>query len=50
MISLGGMADVDFGDMLDYLGTDHHTRGSRRSRTRRKFMSASRAAAQWCHV
>ena len=27
MISLGGMADVDFGDMLDYLATDRQTRG-----------------------
>jgi acetyltransferase len=26
MVSLGGMADVDCGDMLDYLATDRHTR------------------------
>ena len=26
MVSLGGMADVDFGGMLDYLATDRNTR------------------------
>lgn len=50
VISLGGMADVDFGDMLDYLSIDLATRaillymeGITHSR---KFMSAARAAAR----
>jgi acetyltransferase len=50
VVSLGEMADVDFGDMLDYLAGDPHTRaillyveGITRGR---KFMSAARAAAR----
>jgi acetyltransferase len=50
VVSLGDMADVDFGDMLDYLAADAHTRaillyveGITRGR---KFMSAARAAAR----
>ncbi|MGC2413012.1 MAG: CoA-binding protein, partial [Stellaceae bacterium] len=50
VVSLGDMADVDFGDMLDYLAADQHTRaillyveGITRGR---KFMSAARAAAR----
>ena len=50
LVSLGDMADVDFGDMLDYLGTDNHTRAILlyiESITQaRKFMSAARAAAR----
>ena len=49
MVSLGGMADVDFGDMLDYLATDRHTRAIllyvEAVTYARKFMSAARAAA-----
>jgi acetyltransferase len=50
VVSLGDMADVDFGDMLDWLATDAHTRtillyveGLTHGR---KFMSAARAAAR----
>ena len=50
VVSLGDMADVDFGDMLDYLAADPHTHaillyveGITRGR---KFMSAARAAAR----
>jgi acetyltransferase len=50
VVSLGDMADVDFGDMLDYLAADAHTgaillyvEGITRGR---KFMSAARAAAR----
>jgi acetyltransferase len=50
VVSLGDMADVDFGDMLDYLAADPHTRaillyveGITRGR---KFMSAARAASR----
>jgi acetyltransferase len=50
MVSLGGMADVDFGDMLDYLATDGHTRAIllyvEAITHARKFMSAARAAAR----
>ncbi len=50
LVSLGDMADVDFGDMLDYLATDGHTRAILlyvESITHaRKFMSAARAAAR----
>ncbi len=50
VISLGDMADVDFGDLLDYLAMDHHTRAvlmyvESISQTR-KFMSAARIAAR----
>jgi acetyltransferase len=50
VVSLGDMADVDFGDMLDYLAGDPHTgaillyiEGVTHGR---KFMSAARAAAR----
>jgi acetyltransferase len=50
MVSLGGMADVDFGDLLDYLATDGHTRAIllyvEAVSHARKFMSAARAAAR----
>ena len=49
-VSMGDMADVDFGDMLDYLAIDPGTRAillyvEAVSQTR-KFMSAARAAAR----
>src|SRR6516164_1281459 len=50
VVSLGDMADVDFGDMLDYLAADQHTlaillyvEGIVHGR---KFMSAARAASR----
>jgi acetyltransferase len=50
MVSLGGMADVDVGDTLDYLATDSHTRAIllyvEAITHARKFMSAARAAAR----
>ncbi|RZJ08067.1 MAG: GNAT family N-acetyltransferase [Rubrivivax sp.] len=50
LISLGEHLDVDFGDLLDYLATDPHTRAILlyiESITQaRKFMSAARAAAR----
>jgi len=50
VVSLGDMADVDFGDMLDYLATDAKTRAIllyvEGLREARKFMSAARAAAR----
>jgi len=50
VVSLGGMADVDFGDMLDYLAADPHTRAIllyvEGLTHGRKFMSAARAAAR----
>jgi acetyltransferase len=50
MVSLGDMADVDFGDMLDYLAADRHTRAIllyiEAVTHTRKFMSAARAAAR----
>jgi len=49
-ISLGNAADVDFGDLLDYLGRDGATRAIllyiESVRAARKFMSAARAAAR----
>lgn len=49
-VSLGDSADVDFGDMLDYLATDPHTQSIlmyvESIRQARKFMSAARAAAR----
>jgi acetyltransferase len=49
-ISLGDMADVDFGDMLDYLAGDFRTRAillyMETVTHCRKFMSAARAAAR----
>jgi len=50
MISLGDMADVDFGDLLDYLANDPETRAIllyvEAVTDARKFMSAARAAAR----
>lgn len=49
-VSLGEHADVDFGDLLDHLGSDPHTRGIllyiESVEDARKFMSAARAAAR----
>jgi acetyltransferase len=50
LVSLGDMADVDFGDMLDYLANDPKTRAVllyiESVKSARKFMSAARAAAR----
>lgn len=50
VIALGGSADVDVGDMLDYLGSDSDTRAILLCMEdiphARKFMSAARAAAR----
>lgn len=50
VVSLGDMADVDFGDMLDYLAVDAHTHAIllyvEGITHGRKFMSAARAAAR----
>lgn len=49
-VSLGNSADVDFGDVLDYLGSDAKTRAIllyiESIKHARKFMSAARAAAR----
>ena len=48
--SMGDSADVDFGDLLDWLGSDPHTRAIllyvESVKAARKFMSAARAAAR----
>ncbi len=50
VMSLGDMSDVDFGDALDYLGSDAATRAIllyvENITHARKFMSAARAAAR----
>jgi acetyltransferase len=50
LVSMGGMADVDFGDVLDYLALDPETRGVllyiEGVTNARKFMSAARALAR----
>lgn len=50
MVSLGERADVDFGDLLDHLASDPHTRSIllyiESIECARKFMSAARAAAR----
>ena len=50
VVSLGDMADVDFGDMLDWLATEQRTRAillyAEGISHGRKFMSAARAAAR----
>ncbi len=50
VVSMGDMADVDFGDMLDYLAVDPKTRAVllyvEAVTQARKFMSAARAAAR----
>ena len=49
-ISLGNSADIDFGDLLDYLGSDADTRAillyMEAVSAARKFMSAARAASR----
>lgn len=49
-VSLGESADVDFGDLIDYLGSDAGTRSillyAESIRSARKFLSAARAAAR----
>ena len=49
-ISLGDSSDVDFGDLLDFLGTDRNTTGIllyiESIKLARKFMSAARATAR----
>jgi acetyltransferase len=49
LVSMGEMADVDFGDMLDYLADDVHTSAIlmyvEAVTNARKFMSAARRAA-----
>ena len=49
-VCLGDMADVDFGDMLDYLANDYSTRAillyMENISSARKFLSAARAAAR----
>lgn len=50
VVSVGGMADVDFGDLLDYFAADPQTRGVilyvESVTDARKFMSAGRAASR----
>jgi len=50
LVSLGAMSDVDLGDMLDYLASDHGSRAIllyiEAVTSARKFMSAARAAAR----
>lgn len=50
LVSLGDHADVDFGDMLDWLASDASTRAillyAESIESPRKFMSAARAAAR----
>ena len=50
VVSLGDMADVDFGDMLDFAATDFGTKAVllyvESVTSARKFMSAARAAAR----
>ncbi len=49
-ISLGDNADIDFGDLLDYLGSDQSTHGVvlyiESVKLARKFMSAARATSR----
>ena len=49
-VSLGSMLDIDFGDMIDYLGEDPHTRSiiiyMEGVGSARKFMSAARGFAR----
>ena len=50
IVSVGGMADVDFGDLLDYFAADPRTRGVilyvESITDARKFMSAGRAVSR----
>ena len=49
-ISVGDRADIDLGDLIDYLGSDPHTRAIllyvESVKTPRKFLAAARAAAR----
>ena len=49
-VSVGDRLDVDFGDLIDYLGSDPHTRAIllyvESVKTPRKFLSAARAASR----
>ncbi|MFA6022149.1 MAG: CoA-binding protein, partial [Rhodospirillales bacterium] len=49
-ISMGDTVDIDFGDVIDFLGSDPHTRSIllyiESIKERRNFMSAARAAAR----
>lgn len=49
-ISMGDTVDIDFGDVMDFLGSDPHTRAIllyiESIKERRNFMSAARAAAR----
>lgn len=49
-IDIGSMLDIDFGDMLDYLGNDYHTKSillyMENVTHVRKFMSAARAVSR----
>jgi len=49
-ISVGDRADIDLGDLIDYLGSDPHTRAIllyvESVKTPRKFLSAARAASR----
>jgi acetyltransferase len=49
-LSLGNCLDIDIGDVIDFLGSDPHTRSillyMESLRSGRKFMSAARAAAR----
>ena len=49
-VSMGDRADIDFGDLIDYLGSDPGTRAIllyvESVKTPRKFLSAARAAAR----
>jgi len=50
IVSVGSMSDVDFGDLIDYFGTDPHTKSIvlyiESIKNSRKFMSASRGFAR----
>lgn len=54
VISLGDGSDVDFGDLLDYLGSDRNTKSIllyiESIKEARKFISAARATARNKHV
>ncbi len=50
IVSVGSMLDVDFGDLIDYFGTDPHTKSIvlyiESIKNARKFMSAARGFAR----
>ncbi len=49
-VSIGSMADIDFGDMIDYLGNDHRAKSiiiyMENLTNHRKFMSAARSVSR----